>query len=121
MRFRPEQHLRRPGDFRALREQGRRIDCGAFTLWFLRRPDAPTAVSRPRVGVVASIASVGAAVKRNRAKRRLRELFRQHQGLVPAHSDLLLVARAAVNRLDFPALEQKFTDACRKLSPPADA
>ena len=24
MRFRPEQHLRRPGDFRVLREQGRR-------------------------------------------------------------------------------------------------
>ncbi|RFC44482.1 MAG: ribonuclease P protein component, partial [Verrucomicrobia bacterium] len=34
-------------------------------------------------------------------------------------SDLLLVARAAVNRLEYPALEQKFTDACRKLNPPA--
>jgi len=30
-----------------------------------------------------------------------------------------LVARAAVNRLDYPALEQKFTDVCRKLSPSA--
>ena len=119
MRFRPEQHLRRPGDFRTVREQGRRIDCGAFTVWFFR-PDAPPAPSAlPRLGVVASIAQVGAAVQRNRAKRRLRAVFRQHQGLVPAGSDLLLVARAAVNRLEYPVLEQKFTDACRKLLPRA--
>jgi len=119
MRFRPEQHLRRPGDFRAVREQGRRIDCGAFTVWFFSRPSSASPASLPRVGVVASIASVGAAVQRNRAKRRLRAVFRTHQALVPAGSDLLLVARAAVNRLDYPALEQKFTDACRKLLPRA--
>lgn len=117
MRFRPEQHLRRPGDFRTVREQGRRLDCGAFTVWFFRREPAPAAL--PRVGVVASIAQVGGAVQRNRAKRRLRAVFRSHQALVPAGSDLLLVARAAVNRLEYPALEQKFTDACRKLNPPA--
>ncbi|MDB6094297.1 MAG: rnpA [Verrucomicrobia bacterium] len=118
MRFRPEQHLRRPGDFRTVRELGRRIDCGAFTLWHLSRPAAsavPPTVSR--VGVVASNASVGAAVQRTRAKRRMRELFRQHQALVPPSSDLVLVARAAVNRWDYPELEQKFTDACRKLAP----
>jgi ribonuclease P protein component len=119
MRFRPEQHLRRPGDFRTVRKQGRRIDCGAFTVWLFRRAADPAPKDLPRVGVVASIASVGAAVQRNRAKRRLREVFRQHQALVPAGSDLLLVARVAVNRLDYPALEQKFVDACRKLTPPA--
>ncbi|MEO6873423.1 MAG: ribonuclease P protein component [Opitutaceae bacterium] len=114
MRFRPEQHLRRPGDFRTVREQGRRIECGAFTIWFFRRATQPTSKEVTRVGVVASIANVGAAVERNRAKRRLRAVFRLHQGLVPAGSDLILVARAAVNRLDYPALEQKFVDACRK-------
>ena len=119
MRFRPEQHLRRPGDFRAVREQGRRIDCGAFTVWFFPRPAPANPASRPRLGVVASIAQVGAAVERNRAKRRLRALFRTHQGLVPSGSDLLLVARGAVNRLDHPALEKKFVEACRKLPPSA--
>ena len=119
MRFRPEQHLRRPGDFRTVREQGRRIDCGAFTVWFFRPTGSPVPSGLPRVGVVASIAQVGGAVDRNRAKRRLRAVFRSHQALVPAGSDLLLVARAAVNRLDYPVLEQKFTDACRKLIPPA--
>ena len=40
---------------------------------------------------------------------------------IPAGSDLVLVARAAINRLDYPALEQKFADACRKFSPPPHA
>jgi ribonuclease P protein component len=121
MRFRPEQHLRRPGEFRAVREQGRRIDCGAFTLWFLRPPLESASAHRPRIGVVASIAAVGPAVQRNRAKRRLRAIFRRHQELVPAGADLLLVARAAVNRLNYAALEQTFADACRKHFPPSHA
>ncbi|MBL9203572.1 MAG: ribonuclease P protein component [Opitutaceae bacterium] len=37
MRFRAEQHLRRQRDIQAVRERGRRFDCGAFTLWYLRR------------------------------------------------------------------------------------
>jgi ribonuclease P protein component len=113
MRFRPEQHLRRPADFRAVREQGRRIDCGAFTLWCRPRETDPAAPAR--VGFVASGAQVGGAVARARAKRRLREIFRQHQGLVPAGLDLMLVARAAVNRWPFPELGEKFAGACRKL------
>ncbi|HWA11198.1 MAG TPA: ribonuclease P protein component [Opitutaceae bacterium] len=117
MRFRPEQHLRRPADFRAVRADGRRVECGAFTLWWFRRPASPQ-VSSPRVGVVASIASVGAATQRNRAKRRLREVFRRHQELVPADCDLLLVARAAVTRVDYAEVEQKFVTACRRIPSP---
>jgi ribonuclease P protein component len=120
MRFRPEQHLRRQADFSALRAEGRRVDCGAFTLWWLGRP-LPAAQPRPRVGVVASIAAVGPATRRNRAKRRLREVFRHHQELVPADCDLLLVARAAVIRLDYAEVEQKFITACRKIPPSPNA
>lgn len=140
MRFRREQHLRRQDDFRAVREQGRRIDCGAFTLWHLSRPatdrgepfnkasprarssggtPAPTKpiAAEIRVGVVASTAAVGAAVQRNRAKRRLRAVFREHQQLVPPGTDLLLVARAAVNRWESRDLAEKFIGACRRLPP----
>lgn len=132
MRFRAEQHLRRQSDFRDAREKGRRQDCGAFTLWWYRRPPivaaepAPVAkipapapsAQGPRVGVIASTAAVGKAVKRNRAKRRLRSIFREHQHLVPADVDLLMVARHALNRLEYRQLEQKFVDACRKNFPP---
>jgi len=125
MRFRAEQHLRRQRDFREAREKGRRQDCGAFTLWWYRRPAettvavvaVPAPIPGPRVGVIASTAAVGIAVKRNRAKRRMREIFRRHQNLVPPDCDLLMVARAALNRLEYREIEQKFVDVCRKLFP----
>ncbi len=129
MRFRPEQHLRRQGDIRAVREQGRRLDCRAFTIWWRSREtpigESPTAVMadaapvRARVCVIASTAAVGGATHRNRAKRRLRELFRHQQALVPAGCDLLLIARAAATRLPMAGLELKFIEACRQILPPA--
>jgi len=65
--------------------------------------------------VVASHATIGNAVKRARAKRRLRELFRRHQQLVPPGHDVMLVAKRSLNAADFSVIEQKFTDACRRI------
>lgn len=122
MRFRPEQHLRRQSDFRAVREQGRRVNGGAFTLSLLTRPaNATVGADVRRVGFVASTSAVGHAVLRNRAKRRLREVFRQHQLAVPAGCDIVLVARAATVTLPIRDLERKFLDACRQFAPSAQA
>lgn len=141
MRFRPEQHLRRQSDIRAVREQGRRLDCRAFTIWWKRRDPsaagdnpgagadaAPTATPTttpakmfapsfvPRVCVIASTAAVGHAVRRNRAKRRLREIYRAQQNLVPTGCDLLLIARAAATDRPMAELVQKFSEACRQIA-----
>jgi ribonuclease P protein component len=117
MHLRTEQRLRRQDDFRRVRAEGRRIDGGGFTLWWRQRDaDARAAPPLVRVGVVASIAAVGPAVRRNAAKRRLRELFRRHQDLVPPGTDLLLVARSALNRLAFQDAEEKFIAACRRIT-----
>ncbi len=127
MRFRAEQHLRRQRDIRAVRERGRRMECGGFTLWFRRRPlDPPDPVSTqeptvdpslPRVCVVASIAAVGTAVQRARAKRRLREVFRNNQDRIPQGYDLLLIARQSLNGLEYREIERKFVDACSRIAP----
>jgi ribonuclease P protein component len=120
MRFCASQRLRRSVEFRAVREQCRRLDCGAFTLWVRVRPasgDGPPALAR--AGMVASRAAVGDAPSRNRAKRRMRELFRRQQMLVPAGYDLMFVARSAVTRLPWSELEQKFIKACQHLPPVA--
>jgi ribonuclease P protein component len=114
MSFRAGQRLRRNSEFRAVREQGRRMDCGAFLLaWRLRPAGEPAAPAR--VGVVASRASVGNAVHRNAAKRRLRELFRRNQHLVPPGVDLILTARGALLRVEFAEATQRFIHACSKL------
>jgi ribonuclease P protein component len=119
MRFRAEQHLRRQGDIRAVREQGRRLECRAFTIWWKRRDPAATTPALPgaRVCVIASTAAVGHAVRRARAKRRLREVFRHQQHIVPPGCDLLLIARAAAVDLPLPELEKRFSDACRQIDP----
>ena len=115
MRLTAGQRLRRNADFCAVREQGRRIDCGVFLLtWRVRPAGSP---ANPRVGVVASRAAVGNAVQRNRAKRRLREIYRRNQSLVPPGLDLVLTARIALLRLDFAESAQRFVQACRKLVP----
>jgi len=148
MRFCAEQRLRRQLDFQHVRTHGRRHDCGAFMLWYAQRQPAVapaeasakegsgTTLLKPspasladetekkptaRLGVVASRSAVGNAVQRARAKRRLREVFRHHQELVPAGHDLLLVARSSLNRLEYREIERKFVDACRKIFPPAHA
>ena len=124
MRFRAGQHLRRNADFGAVREQGRRTDCGAFLLVWRTRPlpaDGAAAPSLTRVGFVASRAAVGNAVHRNRAKRRLRAIYRKHQLLVPPGLDLVLTARPALLRMEFAEVEQRFVQVCRKLAPPAPA
>jgi ribonuclease P protein component len=121
MRFRREQHLRRQSDIRAARQDGSRVDCQAYTIWWRRRPEpgaasSPLPLTLPRVGVVASFASVGGAVRRNRAKRRLREIFRRNQHLLPPDCDLLLIARPGVIQRSFPELEKKFVESCRIVS-----
>ncbi len=125
MRFRSEQHLRRPADIRAAREQGERVDGRAFTLWW--KPQSPATAEGgkkaapviSRVCVIASGKAVGRAVRRNRAKRRLREVFRQHQAALPAGCDVVMVARATVLEMPMPELGRRFTEACSRIAPPA--
>lgn len=127
MRYRPEQHLRRQSEIRTVRERGRRLDCGAFTLWWLAREPAPQAAPPaaaagplgPRVCVVASTAAVGKAHRRNLAKRRLRELFRLHQDRIDPSLDLLLVSRSAVASAEFEGLERRFLQAVERLPSPS--
>lgn len=137
MRFRAEQHLRRQLDFQHVRTHGRRHDCGAFMLWYARQaapvtapdgaggpassPSGKNPLTPARVGVVASYSAVGNAVKRARAKRRLREVFRHQQQRVPAGYDVLLVARSSLNRLEYQEIERRFIDACLKIFPSAHA
>jgi ribonuclease P protein component len=65
--------VRRRGDFQQVFEQGSRFHSRFFTLVLLR-----TGRTASRLGIVAS-RKLGGAVDRNRAKRLIREMFRQIQ------------------------------------------
>jgi ribonuclease P protein component len=119
MRFRAAQHLRRAADIRAVREGGRRLECQAFTVWWKRQNpaiEASAEAPNSRDCVIASTAAVGNAVKRNRAKRRLREMYRLQQASVPHACDLLLIARKAAVDCPTELLQARFADACGKIA-----
>jgi len=63
--------LRSHQQFQAVQQQGRRVAARYLTVLAL-----PNTLGRDRLGIIAS-RRLGDAVERNRAKRRIRELFRQ--------------------------------------------
>jgi ribonuclease P protein component len=112
--FGSDVRLRSRHEFTAVQESGRRVAARYMTLLGL-----PNALDRDRLGVVAS-RRVGGAVVRNRAKRRLRELFRR--GL-PADRrsagertfDVVAIARRELADAPFAELEADFQRALRTL------
>lgn len=74
------------------------------------------AATKTRIGVIASKRSISkAAVRRNRAKRLTRELFRQNKDLLPEGLDLLIITRRAILELPFGELEVLYKATCEKL------
>ncbi len=108
LRFGSDVRLRSRREYLAVQQGGRRISTRFLTVLVL-----PNTLGRDRLGVVAS-KKIGGAVIRNRAKRRLRELFRHHD---PARSasaqrrrglDLVVIAKREVTRADSDQLRADF-------------
>jgi len=53
---------------------------------------------------------VGAAVVRNLVKRRIRETFRAHRGLLPGAADVVVIARPGAGALDAQQAEAELTE-----------
>jgi ribonuclease P protein component len=102
------QHLRRPADFDEARRLGRRIEAGAFTLRLRMRPEGPR-----RLGVIAS-RKAGPAVRRNYAKRVLRELFRRNQDELPPACDVVVIVRPEFFAVPFAELRERYLNAVRQ-------
>ena len=90
--FGREVRLRTRAQFTAVQDHGRRVSSRYVTL-LAKTND----LGRDRLGIIAS-RRVGSAVMRNRAKRRLREIFRQEQPDVSSAAqpsiDVVAIARA---------------------------
>ena len=106
----PRERIRKRKDFLVLYKKGYRYKSRYFTLIGLSN-----VLTHSRVGVVAS-RKVGNAVARNRAKRRMRELFRRNKDLLSFPVDLLLVASAAMREATWAELEESYLQAVGKIS-----
>lgn len=109
--------LRRRGDFQRVLAAGR-VYAGAAVVGFAT--PAPAAIADPRIGVTVSRRLRG-AVRRNRARRRLREAARLNlagkdsplraRGIT---YDVVLIARPAALQLPFGELEREVRAAGRR-------
>lgn len=91
--------LRRAKDFALLSQKGRVIYSPFYALR-LRPSREPT-----KVGFVTSTKVFKTAVKRNRAKRRMREVLRLLKTEWPKHADLLFILKYDVLHAAFPDLQ----------------
>lgn len=114
LRFRSTVRLKTRPEFLTVQEQGRRVATKYVTVLGI-------ANNRPcdRLGLIAS-RKFGNAVARNRAKRRLREVFRRHEpdttgarGLKGL--DLVAIPRRAILEASFAVVDADFSDAVRKI------
>ena len=112
--FRPGVRLRSRDEFTAVQQQGRRVSTRYLTLLAL-----PNTLHRDRLGIIAS-RKIGGAVVRNRAKRRLRELFRHRKpdaiaGAGPGF-DLVVIARSELPDAPFSARRTEFWTAIDRVT-----
>jgi len=73
-------------------------------------PDAPA-----KIGIIAS-RRFGGAVLRNRAKRKIREVFRRNQNCFPKGIRLVALPRPGIFETSFSTFENRFVKAVEKLS-----
>ena len=81
--------VRRRGEYRQIQSRGSKVHSRRF-LWMVHA--SLTGADHARLGVVVT-KKLGCAVRRNRIKRVLREVFRRHRDLFPAASDVVAIAK----------------------------
>jgi ribonuclease P protein component len=107
-RLRPSERLRHPREFQHVFRYGKKLVTPTFILHIL-----PTSASCSRLGMAVS-KRVGNAVVRNRVKRALRELFRQHKAIFQPTCDVVFVARHRTAEASLEELTQQFLSLLRR-------
>jgi ribonuclease P protein component len=111
--FGRDARLRTRGEFVAVETGGRRVS-GRFLILLGK----PNGLDADRLGIIAS-RRVGGAIERNRAKRRLREMFRRR---APQHGpralDVVAIARPDLVSAPFADVQTDFLAALTKLRGP---
>ncbi len=107
-RFSKSQRVRRREEFQRVFDSNYKVSSRYFTFLF-----APGSSSTPRLGIVAS-RKLGDAVRRNRAKRLIREVFRRLDPGPGTPIDLVVIPRRELFDAPFADLDRDFRAAWRR-------
>lgn len=108
--FTARDRLRTRADFTRVQAGGHRV-AGRFVTLLILANDGTT----PRLGLIAS-RRLGRAVARNRAKRRVRDLFRRHRHVLAdrAGLDIVVIPKREICDAPFAAVENDFVKALER-------
>ena len=109
LRLNRASRLAQSRDFARVRQQGQRLVLGCLIANWNKLPDG----ALPKLGVVTS-KKIGGATERSRARRLLRESFRQHQHEFAQPVELVLVARNSIAGKKFADVEKDFLAALNR-------
>ena len=96
-------------EFRRLYQKGKSAVGGGMVLYCRKNR-----LGHNRLGITVSV-KLGHAVVRNRARRRLREVYRVNSGALKLGYDIILVARGKTVSTGWKELNDTFLRLCRKL------
>lgn len=96
-------------EFRRLYAKGRSAVTPTLVVYMRR-----TRRNTNRVGFTVTV-KLGKAVVRNRVRRRLREIYRLHEGEIARGVDMVVVARGRSVDAAYVRLEQDFLQCCERL------
>ena len=96
-------------EFRRLYQKGTSAVCGCMVVYCRKNK-----LDHNRLGLTASV-KLGHAVVRNRARRRMREVYRLNAHRLREGYDLILVARGRTVTASWKELNDSFLRLCRKL------
>jgi ribonuclease P protein component len=105
-RFRAQDRIRKRSEYQVVYDKGQRIPSGSFVLFVMRN-----GVERPRLGITVT-RRIGGAVRRNRAKRLIREIFRRHKSEL-ADVDIVVNGRPGLPNAEYGRLEEEFLSRLR--------
>src|ERR1035438_10378381 len=109
LRLNRASRLAQSRDFARVRRQGERLAQGCLIANWNKLPDGAS----PKLGVVTG-KKIGGAVQRSRARRLLRESFRQHQHEFAQPVELVLVARNSIAGKKLADVEKDFLAALKR-------
>jgi len=101
--------LKQNHEFRRLYSKGKSAVSPYFVI-YCRKTGRPLS----RLGITTGV-KLGNAVKRNRARRRIRELYRTHEGELLPGCDIVIVARTRAIYGRYSELKRSFVQQMKKL------